>query len=84
MFFRHMTVNAYIIIYGNNARKTVHTLVHAHLKDILGCLQTEEHVQEPLPAIVGVKGGQVGGFLIMVYGPENIPSIHFTEASSTT
>ena len=55
---------------GDNAGVTVHYLVHVHLEDVLGHLQTEWHVQEPVPATVGVKGVQVGGFLIKVYTPK--------------
>ena len=43
----------------DNAREAVCYLVHVHLEDILGHLQTKGHTQEPIPAIVGVKGGQV-------------------------
>ena len=38
-------------------------LVHAHLKDVLGHLQTEWHVQEAVPAckyLVGIEQGLVG------------------------
>ena len=38
MLLRGMTIDAYIVMYGNNARETVCCLVHSHLKDILGHL----------------------------------------------
>ena len=59
MLFRSMAINAYIIMDGNNARKVVCHLVHVHLKDVLGHLQTEEHVQEPISTMMDVKGDQV-------------------------
>ena len=34
-------------------------LVHSLLKNILGHFQTKWHVQEPVPAMMSVKGGQV-------------------------
>ena len=84
MLFRGMTIDVCIIMNGNNARELVHYLVHAHLKDVLGHPQTEGHVQEPVCAMEGFQGGQVGGFLLEVYAPEAILSIQLAEASSTT
>ena len=55
---------------GDNAREMVHYLVHTYLNDVLGHLQTKEHVQKSVPAMVSVECGQVGGFLIEVYAPE--------------
>ena len=46
-----------------------------HLEDVLGHLQAERHAQEPIPARICVKGGQVGGFLAEVGAPETILSI---------
>ena len=57
--FGGMALYTYIIKDGDNAQETVHYLVHVHLEDILGHLQAEWHVQKPVPATVGVKGGQV-------------------------
>ena len=59
-------------------------LVHVHLKDIFLHLQTKLHVQEMVPVMMGIKHGQVGRFLIEVYAPEAILSIHLAEAGSTT
>ena len=84
MLFRGMSINMYIIMDGDNAGETVHNLVHAYLKDILEHLQTEEHVQGSITAMVGVKGGQVGRFLTEVYVPEANLSIQPTKAGSTT
>ena len=75
MFLRSMAIDAYIIMSVNNARKTVHYLVHVHLKDIPGHLQTTWHTQKPVPATVSVECGQVGGFLIEVDAPETVLSI---------
>ena len=51
----------------NNAKETVLYLVHTHLKDMFRHLQTKVYAQEPVPAMVGVKGGQVEGLFIEVY-----------------
>ena len=59
MLLRSAAIDAYIIMYGNNARETVCYLVHAHLKDILGHFQAKRHVQEPIPAMMHIEGGQV-------------------------
>ena len=55
MLLRGMAIDAYIIMNGDNARETVCYLVHVHLKDILGHLQAEGHMQEPVPAMVSVN-----------------------------
>ena len=59
MLPRGTAIYTYIIMYGNKAGEMVCYLVHAHLKDILGHLQTEGHVQELVPAMVSVEGHQV-------------------------
>ena len=64
MFLRDAAINAYVIMHGNYAGEMVCYLVHAHLKDVQGHLQAERHVQEPVPAAVSVKHGQVGGLFI--------------------
>ena len=38
MLLRGTTIDAYIVMYGDNAREMVCYLVHSHLKDILGHL----------------------------------------------
>ena len=83
MLLGGMAIYAYIIMNGNNANGRVCYLVHAHLKDVLGHLQTEWHVQEVVPAMVGIECGQVGRLLIKVYAPEPIPFVQLTEAGST-
>ena len=55
MLLWDIAVYAHIIMYGNNAGEIVCYLVHVHLKDLLGHLQTERHVQEPVPAMVGAE-----------------------------
>ena len=60
MLLRGMAIDTYIVMNGDNARKTVCYLVHVHLKDVLGHLHTEWHAQEPVPAMMSVKCGQVG------------------------
>ena len=75
MPLRGMAVYTYIIMYGDYAREMVCCLVHAHLKDILGHLQTKWHVQEAIPAMMGIEHGQVGRFLIKVFSPEAFLSI---------
>ena len=57
MLLRGMTVDAYIIINGDNTGEMVHCLVHAYLKDVLRHLQADGHVQEPVPATVSVECG---------------------------
>ena len=84
MLFRDTAVYAYIIMNGNNPGEMVCCLVHAHLKDILGHLQTEWHVEEVVPAMVGVEHGQLGRLLIEVYAPEAILCFQLAEAGSTT
>ena len=59
MLLRSVAVDAYLIMYGNNAREMVCCLVHVHLKDVLRHLQAEKHVQEPTPAMLHIEGGQV-------------------------
>ena len=54
-----MAIEAYIIMYHDYARETVFFLVIAHLKDVLGHLQTGWHMQEPLSAMMGMKHGQI-------------------------
>ena len=50
-------------------------LVHTHLKDIVGHLQTERHTQEMVPAMMGIECGQVVRLLIEVNAPEAVLSI---------
>ena len=57
---------------------------HSHLKDVLGHLQTKWHAQEPVPATVGIKHGQVGRSIIKLYAPEAVFSIQLAEAGSTS
>ena len=64
MVLRGMAVDAYIIMYHDNAGQTVSYLVHSHLKDILGHPQTERYMQEPVSAMVGFEHGQIQRFLI--------------------
>ena len=52
-----MAVDAYIIMNGNYSWKTVCYLVHSHLKDVLGHLQSEWHVQEPVSTMMHVESG---------------------------
>ena len=59
MLLRIMAKYTYIIMNGNNAGQAVCCLVHLHLKDILGHLQTKWHIWEPIPSMMGIKGGQV-------------------------
>ena len=61
----------------------VHYLVHAHLKDVLRHHQAERHVQEPVPAMMYIKSGQMGRLLIEVDAPEAILCVQLTEACST-
>ena len=72
MLLRGTAIYAYIVMNGVNAPEMVCYLVHAHLKDTLGHLQAKWHVQEPVPAMVIVECGQVGGPLIEVYAPEAV------------
>ena len=83
MSLRSAAVDAYIIMNGDNAGEMVHCLVHVHLKDIFGHLQAKQHAQEPVPAMMCVKDGQVGRLLIEVDAPEAILSIQLTETCST-
>ena len=76
-------IYAYIIMYDDYAREIVCCLVHVHLKDIQGHLQTEWHAQEMVPAMMGIKHGQVGRFLIEVYAPEAVFSIQLSVVGST-
>ena len=82
MLFGGMVIYVYIIMDGKNTGEMVCHLVHAHLKDNLRHLQTEWHEHEPVPATEGVKGGQVGAFLVEVYAREAILCFQFAEASS--
>ena len=70
MLLEGTAIYAYIIMYGNYAGKTMCCLVHLHLEDVLGHLQTEWHVQETVTATMGILLGQVGRFLIKVYAQE--------------
>ena len=54
-----IAIDTYIIMYHDYARKTVHCLVHIHLKDVLGHLQTEWHMKEHGSAMMDVKYGQI-------------------------
>ena len=83
VMFLRSEVDAYIIINGDNAGETVSYLVHVHLKDILGHLQAKRHAQEPMPATMCVKSGQVGRLLIEMYAPEAVLRIQLAEAFST-
>ena len=76
-------VNTYIIVYHGYAREMVCCLVHLHLKDILGHLQTKWHMQELVPTMMGIKCGQVQRLLIEVNAPEAVLSIWLTEAGNT-
>ena len=59
MVLRGTAVDAYIIMYWDNARDMVCFLVHSHLKDVLGHLQTRGHKQEPISAMMGIESGQI-------------------------
>ena len=80
MLLKGMAMYAYIVMYSNNTGETVCCLVHVHLKDILGHVQIEWHVQE----MVGTECHQVERFLIKVDAPETILSIQLTEAGIMT
>ena len=75
MLVRGMAVYAYIIMDGNYAWEMVYCLVHSHLKDILGHLQSELHMQEPVSAIMLIESGKIQRFLIQVDTPEAILSL---------
>ena len=53
------SINADIIVDGNDTWRLVNDLVHVHFEDILAHLQAEKHAQEPIPPFVGVKHYQV-------------------------
>ena len=55
-------IDAYIIVYCNNAGETVCCLVHLHLKDILGHPKTEGHMQKPVSAMMCIESGQIQRF----------------------
>ena len=78
-----IAIYAYIVMYVNYAGETVCCLVHSHLKDDLGHLQTKCHVQEIVPPKMGIECGQVGRFLIEVYVPEAVFSVQLAEAGGT-
>ena len=78
-----MAIYTYIVMYGDFARETGSFLVYAHLKDVLGHLQTKWHVQEMVPAILDIKHGQVERFLIEMYASEVILNIQLAEAGIT-
>ena len=59
MVLRGMAIYTYIIVYCNYAGETICGLVHSHLKDILGHLQTERPIQEPVSTTMGIEHGQV-------------------------
>ena len=77
MFFMgDMTIDTYIIIYGNNARKTVCCLVHLHLKDMSwDILQTKWHMYEPISAMMHIESGHIQRLLIKVDVPKAIFSM---------
>ena len=75
MVLRGTAIDAYIIVYSNDARETACCLVHSHLKDVLGHLLTKRHMQEPVSAMMGIECGQIGRFLISVDAPEAILSV---------
>ena len=84
MLFWGMAIDAYIVKYCNNAGEMVCCLVHTHLKDIQGHLQTKWNMQEPVSAMMGIKHCQIQTFFIKVNTPEAILSIQLTEAGSIT
>ena len=59
MLLRGMAIEAYIIMYGNYAREMVCYLVHVHLGDVMGHLHAKRHMQELIPATMGIESGQV-------------------------
>ena len=59
MFLWGMALAAYIVMYHNNAGEMVCCLIHLHLTDILGHVQTKWHMQEIVSATMGVKSGQI-------------------------
>ena len=63
MLLRGITIDAYIIMYDEYAREIVCCLVHSHLKDVLGHLQTEWHMQKPVSAMMHPESGQIQRFL---------------------
>ena len=58
--------------YVSGTWETDSDLVHVHLEDIMAHHQAKGNVQEPVSSFVGIKGGEVGGLLIKVYGPKAI------------
>ena len=83
MLLGGMVTDAYIVMYCDYASEMVCCLVHTHLKDVFGHLQTKWHMQELVPAMIVIKGGQVRRLLIEVNTPEATLSIQLTEAGST-
>ena len=84
MLLGGMTIYVYIVMYGDYAGEAVCFLVHTHLKDTLRHLQTEWHMQEMMPPMMGIEYGQVGRPFLKVNAPEAILSIQFTEAGTST
>ena len=59
MLLRRMTINTYIIMYGDNAGEMVCCLVHSHLIGVLEHLQIKWHTQVPASAIMYIESGQI-------------------------
>ena len=59
MILGSTAIYTYTIVYHNYAGETVCGLVHSHLKDILGYLQTERHMLETVSAMIGIESGQI-------------------------
>ena len=55
MLLRGLAIDTNVIMDGYDSGEAVGNLVHVHLKDVLGHLQTKGHVQEPVPPFVGLK-----------------------------
>ena len=58
------TIDIDIIINCDNAREMGYCLVHSHMKDALGLLQTEWQMQESVSAMMHVEGSHIQRFLI--------------------
>ena len=59
MVLGDMVVDVSIFVSSNYARELVCGLVHSHLKNVLGHLQTERHRQEPVSVMMGIECGQI-------------------------
>ena len=60
MFFGCFAVYADVIMYSDDSWEAIGYVFHAHLKDVLGHIESKWHVKETVTSLVSIKCCKVG------------------------